>query len=286
MSRTRQADHVSRTGRIAFVLANLAGLAGFAWPLFLGASADRSGTHAVDAPVLVALLLPLLVIVAVDEARGRGGDARLVALLGALVAVNAFLRIPKGPHGEGFVFILPILCGWTLGPRFAFLLGAFSMAASGVLTGGVGPWLPFQMFALGWVGAGAGLLRGALRGRFEVPALAGYAVVASLGYGALMNLWFWPFLTPGGGDVHFIAGVGLGETAVRYWRFYLLTSLPWDLGRTLLANAPLVAILARPVGRLLERTKDRFTPQIVVLDETGRAKADQGEEHHTAPTSV
>lgn len=277
---------MSRGGRAAFVLVNITGLAAFAWPLLLGAPGDRGGARALDAPVLVALLLPLLVLVALDEARGRGGDARLIALLGALVAMNAFLRIPKGPSGEGFVFILPILCGWVLGPRFAFLLGAFSMAASAVLTGGVGPWLPFQMFALGWVGAGAGLLRRLVRGRFDVPVLTGYALVASLGYGFVMNLWSWPFLTPGGGDVHFVAGAGFGETAVRYWRFYLLTSLPWDTGRALLANVPLVAILARPVGRLLERTKDRFTPQIVAPDETRRAEADRGEEHHTAPTSV
>ncbi len=55
------------------------------------------------------------------------GDARLIALLGVLVAVNAFLRIPKGPSGEGLMFILPILAGWFIGSRFAFLLGAFSI---------------------------------------------------------------------------------------------------------------------------------------------------------------
>src|SRR4029079_5616071 len=98
-----------------------------------------------DAPVMIALLVPLLILVAIDAAKGEHGDARLIAVLGALVAVNAFLRIPKGPTGEGLMFILPILAGWYIGSRFAFLLGAFSILASGILTGGVGPWLPFQM---------------------------------------------------------------------------------------------------------------------------------------------
>ena len=44
------------------------------------------------------------------------------------------------------------------GPRFGLLLGLTAMAVSAVITGGLGPWLPFQMLALGWMGAGAGWL--------------------------------------------------------------------------------------------------------------------------------
>lgn len=246
-------------GGLAFWLANLGGLAAFAWPLLLAPSdASPGGAHATDAPLLVALLVPLLVVVAMDEARVQRGDARLIALLGALVAMNALLRIPKGPSGEGIVFVLPILAGWFMGGRFGFLLGSFSMLVSAVLTGGVGPWLPFQMLGLGWVGLGAGFVRRAVRGRLPVVALAAYAYVASLAYGFVLNLWFWPFLGETG-EVFFRPGLGLTETLRRYWSFYLLTSLPWDTGRALLTNVPLVALLARPVGALLERAHERFT---------------------------
>ena len=48
-----------------------------------------------------------------------------------------------------------ILAGAALGPRFGLLLGLCAMAVSAVVTGGIGPWLPFQMLALSWMGAGA-----------------------------------------------------------------------------------------------------------------------------------
>lgn len=56
------------------------------------------------------------------------------------------------------MFFLMVLSGRVLGPGFGFVLGALSMFASALLTGGVGPWLPFQMLAMGWVSLGAGLL--------------------------------------------------------------------------------------------------------------------------------
>jgi hypothetical protein len=148
--------------------------------------------------------------------------------------------------------------------RFAFLLGAFSILVSSVLTGGVGPWLPFQMFALGWVGAGAGLLRIVARERFPVIVLGVYAYASSIAYGFVMTLWFWPFLGQGG-PAFFADGLGLVETVVRYLRFYSLTSLPWDTGRALLSNVPLVVILCRPIGTLFERVRERFVAEIVYV---------------------
>ena len=262
---------------IAFGLANLIGVAGIAWPLLLGVGGQgtEAQAHVTDAPVIIALLVPLLVLVAIDAAQapsqalggGRGRDARMIALLGVLVAVNAFLRIPKGPSGEGLMFVLPILAGWYIGARFAFLLGAFSIAVSAVMTGGVGPWMPFQMFALGWVGAGGGLLRRLVAGRLPVLVLGAYSYASSILYGFVMTLWFWPFLlgSTGGssGPIYFSDGLTVGETLVRYWRFYLVTSLPWDTARAVLANVPLVMILARPVGNLFGRVKERFAPEIV-----------------------
>lgn len=246
----------------AFAVTHVVGLAAFFWPVVLARApgGGESAAHAADAPVLVALLSPLLVLVAVDQARRRG-DARLVALLGALVAVNTVLRIPKGPTGEGVAFVLPILAGWSLGARFGFLLGAFTMVVSAVVTGGVGPWLPFQMFALGWVGMGAGVLRRLVRGRGPVVALGVYAWVSSLAYGFVMTLWFWPFLGRHG-PTFFTPGLDPVEALVRYARFYAITSLPWDTGRALVTNVPLVAVLARPVGRLLDRWKERFSPSL------------------------
>ena len=251
---------------IAFALTNVLGFLGFVWPLLLGVgkAAGENQAHATDAPILLALMVPLLVLVALRTAKDQSADARMIALLGALVAMNAFLRIPKGPSGEGLVFILPILVGWYVGARFGFLLGAFSILASAVITGGIGPWMPFQMFALGWVGAGSGLLRRVVRGRLPVVSLGVYAYVSSVAYGFMLSLWFWPFLGSGSAFLY-KSGLGFVPALVRYSRFYLLTSLPWDTGRALLANVPLVMILARPLGRLLARVSERFEAEIVEL---------------------
>lgn len=237
-----------RAALVSFLAANAAAVASLAWPLILGAPGSGQGAaHAADAPLLVAITVPLLAVVAVREA--GDGDARILALLGALVAVNSVLRIPKGLSGEGFMFILPILAGWWISGRFAFLLGAFSILTSALITGGVGPWLPFQMFGLGWVGLGAAFVRTLARGRVPVLALTVWAAVSSYAYGFVVTLWFWPFLDR----------TGTANPAVAFLRFYALTSAPWDTARALLSNVPLVALLARPVGRLLQRARDRFT---------------------------
>ena len=49
-----------------------------------------------------------------------------------------------------------ILGGYVFGARFGFLFGAFALLVSALITGGVGPWLPYQMFAAGWMGLSAG----------------------------------------------------------------------------------------------------------------------------------
>jgi energy-coupling factor transport system substrate-specific component len=252
---------------IPFAAANVLGVFAIAWPLLLGVtrSSTEAQAHSFDAPIVVALLVPLLILVAIDAAQGAKGfgrDARLIALLGALVSINAFLRIPKGPTGEGLMFILPILAGWYIGSRFAFLLGAFSILVSSVLTGGVGPWLPFQMFALGWVGAGAGVACKLARGRLPIVLLGVYAYASSIAYGFVMTLWFWPFLGQGG-PLFYSSGLSLPDAIAHYARFYSLTSLPWDTGRAVLTNVPIVVILARPVGNLFGRIRERFAPEIV-----------------------
>src|SRR5699024_2494093 len=106
-----------------------------------------------------------------------------------------------------------------------------------------GPWLPYQMLAAGWVGLGAGLLpaggggRQGRPGRRQWPAvaeivlLAAYGAVASVGYGVIMNLSYWPFLTGTGTELSFVAGAPLGENLGRFAAYSVVTSLGWDLTR-------------------------------------------------------
>ncbi|HYT10441.1 MAG TPA: ECF transporter S component [Mycobacteriales bacterium] len=221
-------------------LASVAGLAVFAWPLLISPRPDTA-EHTVDAPLIFVLTLPVLVVVVLAEVSAGGIDAKALALLGVLSAVNAALRpLGAGTAGIETVFFLLVLAGRVFGPGFGFVLGSTSLFASALLTAGVGPWLPFQMLAASWVGLGAGLLPRA-RGRAEIALLGAYGVVAAYGYGLLMNLSYWPFATGTQTQVSFLAGAPVGENLHRFLVFSLVSSTAgWDTGRAL---TNLVAIL-------------------------------------------
>ena len=127
---------------------------------------------------------------------GRGGlGPKAVALLGVLGAAMVALRLPGFVAGFSAMFIVVLVAGNAFGPGFGFLLGAVGTFASGLFIGGLGPWLPFQMVAVGWVGMGAGSPAEDGSWRVRIGALAAYGVVSGYLFGAVMNLWSWPFLT-------------------------------------------------------------------------------------------
>ena len=239
---------------LAIGLASAAGLAAFCWPLLVGAdSALADGT---DAPLVFAALIPLLIAVVLAEISEGGLDVKAVALLGVLSAVGAALRpLGAGTAGLETVFFLLVLGGRVFGAGFGFVLGATTLFASALITGGVGPWLPFQMLGAAWVGLGAGLLPPA-KGRWELGLLAAYGGVAGLAYGALLNLSFWPFTTGLGGELSFVAGAPVLENLHRFVVFSFATSLGWDLGRAL-TNVVLILLTGRAVLGTLRRAARR-----------------------------
>ena len=173
-------------------------------------------------------------------------DVKAVAMLGVLAAIGAALRpLGAGTAGLETVFFLLVLGGRVFGAGFGFVLGATTLFASALVTGGVGPWLPFQMLGAAWVGCGAGLLP-PVRGRAEVLMLAGYGAVAGLVYGLLLNLSFWPFTTGLSGELSFVAGAPLLENLHRFLVFTLATSLGWDIGRAV-TTAVLILVTGRAV---------------------------------------
>lgn len=238
-------------------VASLVGVAAFIWPLVLtGSSASTNLAHASDAPWIFMAVLPLLMAVVLAEIAEGAMDAKAVALLGILAACGAALRVPS-PGVAGFepMFFLLILAGRVMGRGFGFVLGALTLAVSALVTGGVGPWLPFQMFAAAWIGFGAGCLPDA-RGKRELGLLAAYAAVASLLYGALTNLWFWPFGAGTTTSFSFVPGAGLAENLHRFVLFDLTTSLGFDLPRAA-TNVVLILVLGRPVLAALRRASRR-----------------------------
>ncbi|MGW8888193.1 ECF transporter S component [Streptomyces sp. NPDC055749] len=251
----------------ALVLIGVIGVAAFCWPLL--AAPEFGVAHEKDAPWLFAALLPLLVAVVVATISDSGMDAKAVAMLGVLAAVGAALRpLGAGTAGLEPMFFLMVLSGRVLGPGFGFVLGSVTMFASALLTGGVGPWMPFQMLAMAWFTMGAGLLPGQdrLRGRAEVLMLAVYGCVASFAYGTVMNLYGWTIVPPSGSGISFVAGDPVHENLVRFLAYCLATSLGWDLGRAVLTVA-LTLVVGPTLLKALRRATRRAAFEAPVVFE-------------------
>ena len=246
-------------------VASLIGLSSFLFP-FLTPQQDSSFgklAHSQDAPLVFALLVILCLAAALSSLSSGIMNSKLIAVLGVLTAANAVLRGVPGPAGFTLVLLLPILCGYVYGPTFGFLLGVFSLGVSAFIGFGVGPWLPYQMFAAGWVGLLSGWLpRLGRRPRAETVMLAIWGLAWGFAFGALMNIWFWPYLAPpGGSELYWQPGVSLAETLKRYAAFYVITSLWWDIVRAA-GNFVLLFLFAGPILRLLRRFQQRFYFQV------------------------
>ncbi|MER6089549.1 ECF transporter S component [Streptomyces bluensis] len=242
----------------ALLLVSAVGVAGFGWP-FLAPPDAQVNAHAQDAPWLFAGLLVLLVAVVAATIAESGLGPKAVAMLGVLAAAGAALRpLGAGTAGIEPMFFLMVLSGRVLGPGFGFVLGSVTMFASALLTGGVGPWMPFQMLAMGWFTMGAGLLPGPdrLRGRSELALLAVYGFLAAFAYGTVMNLAGWPFLHQLASTVAFAPDAALGTNLTRFLAYCLATSLGWDLGRAAVTVA-LTLSLGAPVLKALRRATRR-----------------------------
>ena len=267
-------------GPVILLLANGIGLLAFAWPLRLafGGPLARSGPEAAG---FLGLLVLACVTALLYELALRGLGARPLAALGLLVAGNSLLRLVEtalpGPGGFSPIFALVILAGRAFGPRFGFLTGSLSLAVSALVTGGIGPWLPYQMLAAGWVGQTAGWLPGARRGlgpaatpgraaassadpgfeakdrarpaaRREIWGLALFGAGWGIAYGLALDLWGWTYLD---------GGAVAGPEAPARLLAYLLASLPWDAFRAA-GNLALILMAGRPLLDALRRIGRRF----------------------------
>jgi len=243
--------------RAALIGGSVIAAAGFAWP-FVAPALPQDAQKAV--PYLVLALVPAIVAALVLALDRQFASAKAVALLGVLGAIGAAARV-LGDTVGGIepVFVVLILAGRALGARFGFLLGLVVVTVSAIITGGIGPWLPFQLFACAWVGAGAGLLPRTRRSPgarvAELVMLAAYGALASWAVGALLNLWFWPFAIASGSSISYAPHAG-ALTNLRAFALYSLatSTLTWDTVRAITTVVG-IALIGRPVLAALRRAK-------------------------------
>lgn len=251
-------------GALSLLLVSGIGIGAFVLPFLIHLSSESGDAARAPESPLLTMLISAICLLLLFANLGPALSSKSVALIGVLVSINALLRyvdISFLLPGEFTpIFILIMLVGYSFGAQLGFLMGALSLLASAFITGGFGPWLPFQMFAAGWVGLFAAWLRPLAPPDHPYRAvllLAVYGFVWGLLYGVIINLYSWPFLTGGG----WLAGLSASETISRYSAFYLATSLGPDLMRAF-GNLILMLALGVPLLNLFRRFRQRFSFQI------------------------
>ncbi len=172
----------------------------------------------------------------------RKPSAQELAVLASLCALNiagraAFFMLPQFKP----VLALTVLVGAALGTQRGFLVGAVTMLVSNVLFS-QGPWTPWQMFAMGLVGALAGwLARWGVLHRSRLSLSVFGAVSALLVYGGILNpasalLW--------GGEV----------LNAKILLSYYVTGLPMDLVHAC-ASFFFLWVLSEPMLEQLSRVR-------------------------------
>ncbi len=239
--------------RLALLATSAVGAVVFLWPFFGGGQPGAATAAAFGIGTAAALA-------AVELSAGRL-DTRRLALLAALAALDAAARavVVTGIGGFSPIFLLILCGGYVFGAEYGFLLGATTIVVSALVTGGLGPWLPYQLFAAGWVGAVAGLAGRRRQGRpngRDVLLLAVVGALLGYGYGAVMDIWNWTFYqsSPGLG---FHPGMPLAVALGHFARFYAVTSFVYDSFRAV-GNAVMVAVLGAPVLVALARMRARL----------------------------
>lgn len=134
------------------------------------------------------------------------------------------------------VSAIVIMAGLCFGRHSGFLTGALSALISNLFFG-QGAWTPWQMYAWGLMGYGAGMLSQTRLFKNNIAVLL-YGAVASFGYGFILNSWYlFSFLQPVSWPVA-VAAYGAGfvfdiSHAVSTVVFLSLALWPWrkELGR-------------------------------------------------------
>ncbi len=249
MKTTPGVYRLSSQSRIVLAFTSLIALAGFIWPFFY-----VGNLHWIFVIAIAASAFLLISEVGIGSI-----DAKSIALLGVMSAFISLLR-PLGAGAAGLepIWFALIIAARVFGPSWGFLLGITSMTTSALLTGGVGPWLSYQVFAAGWIGLLAGSLpqkfAGKLiRGATEKFLLIIVGIFAAFAFGILMDLQFWPWVLGSNTQLSYIPGGAISENISRFITFHFASSMAWDIPRAILTST-LIAVTATPFLSALRRT--------------------------------
>jgi energy-coupling factor transport system substrate-specific component len=247
---------------------HLVGAALFLWPFF--------ASGAPSSLVAFSLVCATVVALALTEHHARALDSRALALLAGIAAVDSALRalVVNGIGGFSPIFLLILCAGYSFGPSYGFLCGSFTLLISSLVTGEMGPWLPYEMLAAGWMGVAAGVAgarRQGLPTRRDVVLLAIVGLITGWLYGALTDVWDWSTFYRAVPDLGWTPGMSPAAAVGRFFHFYLVTSLGWDTFRAV-GDVLMVTCLGLPLLAAFYRIRRRLSFTVTVapsLAQTG-----------------
>ena len=208
-------------------------------PIALVACAMAGVDQAALLSLVVAVASLVLFFAGYEKNAPRLRDTMPVVVLAALAAAGRILFAPFPSFKP--VSAIAIIAGAAFGRRSGFMVGAIAALVSNFFFG-QGPWTPWQMYAWGMVGYGAGLL--AQAGLFERPAAVyAYGFAAPFGFGFIMNAWS-------------ILGFYGAQTAGQMLTLYAL-ALPFDIVHAI-ATVVFLLVLWKPWRRKLHRVKAKY----------------------------
>jgi energy-coupling factor transport system substrate-specific component len=239
------------------LMGSLLGLHAFAWPLYLPDSTFFLFQPDAARAFSLGIAFLAIGIIALDISADVL-DSKSVALLGVLSALIAALRlVGAGAIGVEPMWFLLIIASYVFGARFGFSLGVISLAVSALLTGGIGPWLPFQMLAAGWIGLFAGFIGSITQAsshKVQRLTLILVGIISSLTFGALMDLQLWPWIAGTDLQLSYVPGSQVVENLQKFLAFHFATALAWDIPRAITTSI-LLALTSIPIVKSLQRAQ-------------------------------
>lgn len=168
-------------------------------------------------------------------------DAKRLVLIAIMVALSvagrfAFAAVPHFKPVTAMVMITAIYFGSEAG----FMTGALSALISNFYFG-QGPWTPFQMLAWGMIGLIAGALSKVLKKSWISLILCG--VLSGVLYSGIMDIWTTVSMY---GTFHWAGYLSACASAL-----YVTATYMWS-------NALFLAVLAKPIGKILNRITVKF----------------------------
>ncbi len=189
--------------------------------------------------MLLEMMLPFFLIF--EGRRPQARELVTIAVLAALAVAgrSMFFMLPSFKP----VAALVIIAGVAFGGETGFMVGALSMFLSNMLFG-QGPWTPWQMFAMGLIGFGAGIIFHQGRGKRTVFNISLYGFLSTLLiYGGIMN-----FAT---------AITWISDLNWKILASYYVTGFPVDLVHAA-SSVIFLYFLTEPLLRTLERLKRKY----------------------------